>query len=132
MTRSISSALALTLLAISAPALAADGEARRVTLETTSAGAVGKCEAEVSRSLKVCGPDDACARVPLDDETRFELPRRGSFIVSAAVSYEQDGVIFGDATVDRIEEPQDGERLVQTLETGPNCSQVWSYEIRVR
>jgi hypothetical protein len=131
MIRSIRTALALCLLSLAAPALAADAEAHHVTLETTSAGTVGQCQAEVSRSLKVCGSDDQCQRVTLGDETRFVVPTDGSFVVTASVSYVADGVIYGDAAVDRVDDMHDGARLVQTVKTGDNCSQVWSYEIHV-
>jgi hypothetical protein len=79
----------------------------------------------------VCTADAECRRVELDDQTRFHMPRQGSFVVTASVSYVADGVIYGDATVDRVEHPRDGARLVQTLQTGSNCSQVWSYTVHV-
>lgn len=136
MTRPTPTLLLLSLLPLSAPALAADGEAHRVTLETTSEGTVGHCEAEVSRRLEVCARDGKCRRVPLDDETRFAVPLGGSFAITASVSYVENGVIYGDATTDRVTELRDGARLVQTLSTGAmangtQCSRVWSYEVRV-
>lgn len=133
MTRKLTLALAVSFFAFAAPVFAAEGETRDVTLETTSVGNVGQCEVNVSRSVKVCDADGKCQRTPLtEDETTFSLPKGGAFTVTASVSYQQDGVIHGDAAVDRFERVSGGERLVQSLKTGENCSQVFSYELRAQ
>lgn len=133
MTRKLSVALALSVLAFAAPVLASDAEIHDITLETTSVGNVGHCEVSVSRSVKVCDADGSCQRTPLtEDEITFSLPKGGAFIVTASVSYRQDGVIHGDAAVDRFERVSEGERLVQSLKTGENCSQVFSYELHAQ
>jgi len=132
MTRMIPATFAVTLLALVSQAVAADSENLRVTIETTSAGSVGQCEAEVSRSLQLCNAQGKCDRVTLDDELDFEMPTGGSFLVTASVSYQRDGVVHGDAATDRFEQVKNGERLVQTVTTGEHCSKAWSYEFRVR
>jgi hypothetical protein len=123
---------ALTLLALVSHAIAAGSEDVRVTIETTSAGSVGPCQAEVSRSLQLCDARGQCRRATLGAELDFDLPTGGSFLVIASVSYERDGVIHGDAASDRFARVDDGERLVQTVTTGEHCSKAWSYEFRLR
>lgn len=132
MNRKLVFAATFAVLATVSHAFAGDSQGTQVTVETTSSGTVGKCEASVSRSLKVCDEDGKCKRQSLDDETRFSVPSGGSFVVSASVSYMQDGVIHGDAAVDRFETFDDGERLIQTIKTGERCSQVFSYELHAR
>lgn len=120
----------LVLLGTASNAFAADSDGTKVSIETTSVGNVGQCEAQVSRNVKVCDANDKCRRMDLGDETSIVIPKGGSFVVTASVSYMQDGVIHGDAAVDRFESVTDSERLVQSLKTGERCSQVFSYELQ--
>jgi hypothetical protein len=132
MTRKLTLTAVFALLTSVSSAFAGERENNSILVETTSVGSIGGCQAEVSRSLKICDRAGKCKRSELGDETQFALPEGGSFVVTASVSYSRDGVIHGDAAVDRYDSVANGERLVQTLTTGEGCSQVFSYEFHVR
>lgn len=119
----------LALLILSSSALAASGDAQRLTLHTVSVGSIGGCEAEVSRRIDVCKRDAECERIEFDDEARLVIPSGGALLLSATVSYVEQGVFHGDSVVHRIVRFEDDQRVVQSLETGTGCSHSWSYEI---
>jgi hypothetical protein len=129
MTRSLRTLLAL--LTLSSSALAASADTQRLTLHTVSVGSIGECEAEVSRRLDVCKRDAGCERVEFEDEARLVIPTGGALLLSATVSYVEQGVFHGDSAVHRITRFDDGQRVVQSLELGPGCSRSWSYELEL-